>query len=255
MNTTIEETTPAAPAQQGQDAADAAGQGIAAPDTAERLAAARQGHADALANHTQATERATRAAGQHRDAEAARQGLLNRAARGEAIEPVELTRAGTAVAEARDAADLASAIAAGAQAIAENAHIEVMHREGEHFQATHAAALAKQIAAAEGIDRAYAALQDAIAQHDDARLHVMAAANACRMHQQTIVTAAVTNSTLAKMQPHERPRINLPETPTVKPVRISFVTEGFGEVLIVKPYSIASALRAAHGIPAPKAGT
>ena len=249
-----QETTTAAPVQQGQDAADAAGRGITAPGTAERLTAMRQGHADAIANHAAAAERAGRAAGQHRQAEAARRTLLERASAGQPVEPIELTRSGTAVAEAKDALDLANTIGGGAATLSERAAIGIMHAEAEHLRRAHATALAKQIAAAETIDVAYSELQSAIAAHDDAKLDVIAAANRCRLFDQSVITAAITNSTLANLEPSHRPRINLPEPPTIKPVQIGFFAQGFGEVLLTKPYSIAAALRAALGIPAPQAG-
>ena len=250
-----QETTTAAPVQQGQDAADAAGRGITAPGTAERLTAMRQGHADAIANHAAAAERAGRAAGQHRQAEAARRTLLERASAGQPVEPIELTRSGTAVAEAKDALDLANTIGGAAEAIAARAHIEVMHRESYHLREAHAAALAKQIEKAEAIDAAFAILQSAIGAHDDAKLDVMSAANACRLFDQSVITAAITNDSLAKLEPSHRPRINLPQIPSAKPVQIGFFAQGFGEALLVKPYSIATALRSALGIVAPKAGT
>ncbi len=255
MNIATEETTIAAPAGQGQDGADTAGHGIDAPSTLDRLSAARQGHADAVANHRQATERAERAAGQHREAEAARRALLARASAGEPVEPIDLTRAGIEVAAAKDALDLASTIATGAATIAERAAIEVMHREAEHHRAAHAAALMVQIEAAERIDATYAALQDALAEHDAARMAVMTTATAGRLFDQACLEAAKTNESLRKLEPSARPRVRLTESPTVKPVRIGFYAEGFGELMLVKSYSVAGALRAALGIPAPKAGT
>lgn len=253
MSNTVE-TTRATPAGQGQDAPNVAGQGDGAPSTLDLLTAARQGHAEAIANHAAATERARRAAGQHREAEAARRALLARASAGDAVEPIELTRAGTAVAEAKDALDLASTIASGAATLAERAAIGIMHAEAEHLRAAHAAALAKQIVKAESIDAAFAILQSAIGAHDDARIGVMTTSNNARLFNQAVIAAAITNETLAKLEQSQLPRIGLPDMSSAKPVQIGFFAQGFGEVLLTKPYSVAGALRAALGIPAPKAG-
>ena len=185
-----------APIPAGQDAPAPAGAGIDAPDTATRLEATREAHTVAVENHTAARQRATAAATAHSQAIGAREALLARASAGEPVMPEDLTHAGTTVAQAKDAADLASSIANGAGTRAERAHINVLEAEADHIRAAYHQALRRQVAAAEAVDLAFAGLQKAIKEHDDVAYDTGVTAGAVHMHNRNVEAVATSNRVL-----------------------------------------------------------
>jgi hypothetical protein len=149
----------------------------------------------------------------------------------------------------KDAHDLAASIAAGAVTHMERAAILVMAAEGDHHLANYNAALASQIAKAERVDAAFAELQNAIAEHDAAASYTMVACNAVHQHNQSVLAAVASNALLAGKEPADRPRARPPAHVTLKPVRVAYLENGWGQDGAVKPYSVAERIRSLHGLP------
>jgi hypothetical protein len=241
-------TETAAPVPLGQGASDAPAPAIAAPSTADRLAAAQQAHANAIANHQGAKQRADLAATAHRQAVADRQALLDRAAAGEPVNTTDLGRAGTAATAARDALDLADSIARGIGTLAERAHIAFLQANADHVRAAYDNAVADRLSAAEAADTAKAAYETAIADFNAASFAVSIAVNGIDQHNQTVAAAMSADPTLRALEPAYRPTARAPAHVPMSTVAIPPLILAAYKTPEAQPVSIAAFVRGQHGI-------
>jgi hypothetical protein len=231
---------------------------LATAPAADRLAVARAEHATAVENASEARDRAGRADAVHRQALANRQGYLDSASANEAVDSVDLTRASTAVGEARDAADLAASIAAGAGVRADKAHIATLAAEAAVIEGTYKSMEDEWVGTGTAVDAAWAVLQRAIDAHNATGLRVSIAANGARLfNHQTVPGAARTNKVLASQDEGGRPRANVVQGAVVVPIKAEFIDVSRGDVAIVRMTSVAQSVRNALGLsplaPAPAA--
>jgi hypothetical protein len=257
MSTATAETT-AAPSPEGQDGLGAIQPANPAPSTADRLATARQAHGAAIENHRQASARADRAGSLHRQAIADRQALLDRASAGQPVDPIDITRAGTSVAEAKDAFDLAAVIASGAGKRADHCHIAALAAEASHLRAVYDRRLQERIAAAAEVDTQWSALQSAIGHFNDTTLNVRIADSGIRMHNEGLKAHAASNKVLACLEPGHHPKAQPPAAVVMKPAKAAFVVVGQIDLMEDKFASLEGRERSLFGvvekpaIPAPR---
>ncbi len=235
-----------APLLEGHDAIAAAV--ATTPDTASRLVAAQTAYAASVENAHQARERTDWAAASHRQAEADKKALIDKASAGAEVDQTDISRARIAVADARDALDHARLVATGAVTLRDKAYIVALAAEAGHLTASYDAKVQRQISKAEAIDAAYAAVQATIADHDDAEYDTRVAANLLRQHNQTVIAAVASNKQLAALHPSEHPKAQPPSDVAVPPTRVAYITDRWGDVDVDPIESVAGRLRSAHGI-------
>jgi hypothetical protein len=226
---------------------------VAVPTTTELLAVARQAHGAAIENASAARDRAGCAEAAHRQALAARQTLLDRAAAGETIDQADLTAASNRANEIRDAADLAVSIAAGAGVRADKAGVAALHAEASHIRVTYDEALADRLAKAGLVDATMAQLQDAIAAYNETNLTVGFARSAAHRFNGGLDAHAQSNAALRALDPGLMPRAAVPQTVPLRSIQAAFVDRSGGDLAIWRFSSVAAFVRSMFGLPQPDA--
>ena len=212
---------------------------------------ARQAHAAALENHRQALERTSKAEAAHRNTIAARQTLLDRASAGEQVNATEMRRAGAAIAESKDAAEVAASITSGAAICAERAHILALREEASFLTANYKAAVRMRVEAAEKIDEMMILLQQVIGNFNATNLTISVLANGAHLHDHGLPEQARTNAVLARMEDGDFPKTGVPYNNILKPVQIAFTEIAWGEKQVLPPFSLAARERSLFGLNAP----
>jgi hypothetical protein len=193
------------------------------------------------------------------EAAAARDAVIDRAARGESVERQELHAAEEAVRRAEIDATHDAAVGRAAKARNERAQIVELQATTDKLVAEYDAAVTADVEAAKAADIALLAAREAAKRRGETFSAVCDAGDAMREHNGLVMALAATNAIMAALPPGHLPKGRTPEglirgaplrvelVQTVHAPRPEFV--GAHDVVLV--HSIETIVRNAHGRHAP----